>query len=176
MKLVKTMIVTALLAVGATQALADPNLTQARRAAPQAQPLPGGALGMVFPGPADSFAINLNIRNDTSRDISLIVVAGKRGSQCVNRGGIVWDSFGSFSGPASATVSGEDSTTVVIRLTGFSPGETISFSGIDPDCADDPSAGITVGGIAGSLALAFGGGIGFDRFESDGSNTIAILE
>jgi len=72
----------------------------------------------------------------------------------------------------------DPSGVVTILLTNFAPGTTVSFNGIDPDCLDDPYAGITVDGIAGSVGISLTllpFGLGFDFFEFTGSGTVAVI-
>ncbi|MGD9546848.1 MAG: hypothetical protein AB7V45_04770 [Candidatus Krumholzibacteriia bacterium] len=127
----------------------------------------------TFPGPATSFAINLTIVNNAPVDIDAWGIDGAS----ANDGHIIWDTFGAFSGPATLTsTTGIDTERVIAFFSGFSPGESVTFSGIDPDILGNPSFGVTVGGIANSRTGARGHGQTFySTFVSDGVNTYAII-
>ncbi len=94
-----------------------------------------------FPGSLESFAIDLAFVNNTTATIDQLIVSGRRAN-------VVWDSFGTQEVTGvTASLDGEDTDTVRIRLGGFGPGKTLSFIGIDPDLTGEPSSGVTVGGL-----------------------------
>ncbi len=136
-------------------------------------PVDAESVTATFPGPLDSFSINLTIVNGSSESIVSFVLDGQRETDA-----ITWDSMGSFSGPATLEMlNGEDTEVVVAIFSGFDPGEAVSFTGIDPDFTGDPSSGVTIGDIAGlRSAVETAGLAGDDVYEVMGSDVVAIIK
>ena len=151
----------------------DPNVGAVNdEGAPTVTAFPGQILA-GFPGPLDSYSINLMIINNTNQPIWLFTLNGRY----AHHGPLIWDSMGTFAGPATLRhLKGVDTQSVMAVFSGFDPGETVTFTGIDPDFIGDPSSGVRVGEIAGSLSFARGFGLGFARYQIMGNNVIAIIE
>jgi hypothetical protein len=134
-----------------------------------------GTITATFPGPLSSFSINLTIANNTQSPLRKLVLTGR----FIRPLAIIWDSMGSFSSASGVTLNGctgVDTDTVVCSFTGFEPGRSGTFSGIDPDYEGDPSAGITVGDLAGVRSIAVAGGVGTGKFVVSGSNVVATIQ
>ncbi len=129
----------------------------------------------TFPKPLDSFSINLRIENNTTTTVRAFGLSGRTA-----KFPITWDSTGSFSGSATITgITGLDTEVVFIRFSGFGQGETVSFSGIDPDFTGDVSSGVRVIDIVGSRSIVlFGdGSTGFGEYEVNGNgDLVAIIQ
>jgi hypothetical protein len=107
-------------------------------------------------GPDSSFGINLTFLDGAESD-SDIVSIDLDGSTALAFP-ILWDSAGSVSGPAGATVSifGIDTQVLTIDFAdapdGFNPGESFSLNGMDPD-GDPGPLGVTIGEMIGVQAI-----------------------
>ncbi|MBM3242384.1 hypothetical protein FJZ31_39495 [Candidatus Poribacteria bacterium] len=128
-------------------------------------------IGRSHPGPLDSYSINLTIVNNTEKPLRAFVLSGKRHPFEP----LIWDNIGAFSGPATLTsVTGEDTEVVVFKFSGFEPGESVSFSGMDPDFPSQPS--VMVGEIAGTISLVVAGGLSIAKYEVVGNDVVTFLE
>jgi hypothetical protein len=126
----------------------------------------------TFPGPLDSYSIDLTILNNTSGELTSFTLDGQREVDP-----ITWDDMGSFSGPATLeALEGVDTEVVVATFSGFESGEAIGFSGIDPDFTGDPSSGVTVGDLAGILSeVVTTVGPGEAIYEIVGNDVVATI-
>ncbi|MCX4823919.1 hypothetical protein OG883_29400 [Streptomyces sp. NBC_01142] len=118
----------------------------------------------TFAGPLDSFSINLNLGNASSSEVQSVGISGRTAKFPVT-----WDSMGTFAGPATlASTVGVDTEVVVVNFSGFSPGEQVSFTGIDPDFTGASSAGVRVLDMSGARAFVqfADGTTGFGEFEA----------
>ncbi|MFC5800345.1 hypothetical protein [Streptomyces formicae] len=127
----------------------------------------------TFDGPLNSFSINLALSNATSSEVQSVGISGRTAKFPVT-----WDSMGTFGGPATLTSTvGVDTEVVIANFTGFSPGEQVSFTGIDPDFTGAPSAGVRVLDMAGTRAFAqfADGTTGFGEFEATTAGTLRAV-
>ncbi|MFE3323528.1 hypothetical protein [Streptomyces sp. NPDC059176] len=127
----------------------------------------------TFAGPLNSFSINLTLSNASGSDVRSVGISGRTAKFPVT-----WDSMGTFAGPAtlSSTV-GVDTEVVIANFTGFSPGEQVTFSGVDPDFTGSPSAGVRVLDLVGARAYAqfADGTTAFGEFEATTAGTIRAV-
>lgn len=127
----------------------------------------------TFPGPLNSFSINLVIENGSNSEVRTFGISGRTA-----KFPITWDSFGAFSGPATlVSTEGIDTEVVSQRFSNFGPNETVNFNGIDPDFTNDISAGVRVLDMAGSRAVVVfaDGATGFGEFEADDDGTLKAV-
>lgn len=125
----------------------------------------------TIPGPLNSFSFSLSVNNASTVQVRAFGISGRTAKFPVTI-----DSMGSFSGPATLLgVAGVDTEVVTVRLSGFGPGETIRFSGMDPDFTGDMSSGVRVGDMKGARFIAYfsDGRTGFGEFQpgTDGGMT-----
>jgi len=123
-----------------------------------------------FAAPLDSFSINLTLENQTKCDIVGFGISGR-----TSKFPITWDSFGVFGGPANVVSTvGVDTEVVFLRFQNFGPGDSVTFSGIDPDFTGDVSSGVRVGDIAGGriVVLFSDGTTGFGEFVEGGGGIL----
>lgn len=126
-----------------------------------------------FTGPLDSFSINLSLNNATKSDIRAFGISSRTA-----KFPMIWDSFGTPSGPATITsTNGVDTEVVMVRLQNFGPGETLDFNGIDPDFTGDASSGVRVLDIQGARAIAIfaDGSTGFGVFDVDDGGALSAV-
>ena len=117
----------------------------------------------TFDGPLDSFSINLNLQNASSGEVREVGVSTRTA-----KFPILFDTFGSYSGPATLVgTDGVDTEVVTARFANFSPDEAVKFVGMDPDFQGDVSSGVRVGDFAGSrmVVLFADGSTGFGEFQ-----------
>ncbi|HLO94056.1 MAG TPA: hypothetical protein VK195_07045 [Burkholderiaceae bacterium] len=117
----------------------------------------------TFDGPLNSFSINLSLQNASNADIREFGISARTA-----KFPILFDTFGSFSGPVTLVgVDGVDTEVVTARFANFSPDKSVKFSGIDPDFQGDVSSGVRVGDFIGSrlLVLFADGTTGFGEFQ-----------
>ena len=127
----------------------------------------------TFAGPLNSFSINLTISNASAADVVSVGISGRTAKFPVT-----WDDMGTFSGPATLTSTvGVDTEVVIANLSGFSAGETVSFTGIDPDFTGAPAAGVRVLDLAGARVFAqfADGTTGFGEFEATTAGTLRAV-
>ncbi|MEE9454530.1 MAG: hypothetical protein V3V13_09140 [Paracoccaceae bacterium] len=130
-------------------------------------------LTATFSGPLDSFSINLALNNATRSDIRAFGISSRTA-----KFPIIWDSFGTASGPATVTsLNGVDTEVLMARLSNFGPGETLTFTGIDPDFTGDSSSGVRVLDMQGAHAIAIfsDGTTGFGVFDVDDNGTLTAV-
>ena len=116
----------------------------------------------TFEGPLDSFSINLNLQNASSGEVREVGVSTRTA-----KFPILFDTFGSYSGPATLVgTDGVDTEVVTARFANFSPDKAVKFVGMDPDFQGDVSSGVRVGDFAGSrmVVLFADGSTGFGEF------------
>lgn len=127
----------------------------------------------TFAGPLNSFSINLTISNASGSEVQSVGISGRTAKFPVT-----WDSMGSFAGPAtlSSTV-GVDTEVVIANFTGFSPGEQVTFSGVDPDFTGATSAGVRVLDLVGGRAFVqfADGTTAFGDFEVTSAGTVRAV-
>ena len=117
----------------------------------------------TFDGPLDGFSITLSITNSSTSAVRVFGISGRTAKFPVT-----WDSFGTYSGtPTHTGNTGTDTEVLLARFSGFDNGETVKFTGIDPDFTGDTSSGIRVLDLVGSRATVFfaDGTTGFGVFE-----------
>ncbi|MEU6708990.1 hypothetical protein [Streptomyces wuyuanensis] len=127
----------------------------------------------TFAGPLNSFSINLTLSNSTTSDVAAVGISSRTAKFPVT-----WDSMGTFGGPATLTSTvGVDTEVVIANFTGFSAGEQVSFTGIDPDFTGAPSAGVRVLDMAGTRAFVqfADGTTGFGEFEATTTGTLRAV-
>jgi hypothetical protein len=127
----------------------------------------------TFPGPLNSFSINLRIENTSNSDVRAFGISGRTA-----KFPITWDTFGAFSGPATVTsTEGIDTEVVFLRFANFGKGETVNFNGIDPDFTGDTSAGVRVLDISGARAVVVfaDNSTGFGDFAVDDDGTLRAI-
>lgn len=127
----------------------------------------------TFPGPLDSFSINLTIDNASNSDVREFGVSGRTAKFPVT-----WDSFGVLTGPATVTsTDGEDTEVVIVHFSNFAPGVQAQFNGIDPDFTGASSSGVRVLDMEGSRAFVLfsDGASGFGEFESTDDGTLRAV-
>ncbi len=118
----------------------------------------------TYSGPLNSFSINLTLENASNSVVRAFGISGRTA-----KFPITWDTFGTFSGPATVTSTvGTDTEVIFLRFSNFDPGDTLNFSGIDPDFTGDISSGVRVLDISGARAIALfaDGSTGFGEFEA----------
>ena len=99
-----------------------------------------------FAGPLNSFGFNLTVTNSTPVEVRFFGISGRTA-----RFPTTFDSMGTFSGPATlVSVNGLDTEVVMVQLAGFTAGEAVRFTGIDPDFTGDNSSGARVFDLEGS--------------------------
>jgi hypothetical protein len=99
--------------------------------------------------------IDLSFLNTGPADVLSITLDGTTSVPDV----LVWDEIFGIGGTADAPgVAGEDTSFLTLSWAagGFISGETLSFS-LDPDTVSDPSAGILVSGLIGTLVTVLFG-------------------
>jgi hypothetical protein len=107
-------------------------------------------LGSVVGPDTTFFPITFEFLNTGPTDILSIVIDGS----AVAPEALVWDSVGNGSGTTAAPVEAGENTTAMSftwGLGGFLAGETFTLTEVDPDPQSNPSGGITVGGLIGTL-------------------------
>ena len=117
----------------------------------------------TFDGPLDSFSINLSLQNASSGEVREVGVSTRTA-----KFPILFDTFGSYSGPATLVgTDGVDAEVVTARFANFSPDKAVKFVGMDPDFQGDVSSGVRVGDFAGSrmVVLFADGSTGFGEFQ-----------
>jgi len=117
----------------------------------------------TFDGPLDSFSINLSLQNASSGEVREVGVSTRTA-----KFPILFDTFGSYSGPATLVgTDGVDTEVVTARFANFSPDKAVKFVGMDPDFQGDVSSGVRVGDFAGSrmVVLFADGSTGFGEFQ-----------
>jgi hypothetical protein len=127
----------------------------------------------TFSGPLNSFSINLTLENASNSVIRGFGISGRTAKFPVT-----WDTFGAFSGPATVTSTvGTDTEVIFLRFSNFDPGDTLNFSGIDPDFTGDTSSGIRVLDISGARAIVLfaDGTTGFGEFEPTDEGTLQAI-
>ena len=127
----------------------------------------------TFSGPLNSFSINLTCENATNSDVRAFGISSRTAKFPTT-----WDSFGGFSGPATVTsTEGLDTEVVLVRFANFGPGDTVTFSGIDPDFTGDTSSGVRVLDMSGSRAIVLfaDGSTGFGEFEATEAGTLRAV-
>jgi hypothetical protein len=127
----------------------------------------------TFNGPLDSFSINLSIDNATNFEVREFGISGRTAKFPVT-----WDSFGSFTGPATVmSTDGLDTEVLSVRFANFTPGSKVSFDGIDPDFTNDSSSGVRVLDMAGARAVVLfsDGSSGFGEFEAADDSTLRAV-
>jgi hypothetical protein len=128
----------------------------------------------TFAGPLNSFSINLRLDNASRSQIRSFGISGRTAKFPVT-----WDDFGTFAGPATVlSTTGLDTEVVLVRFSGFDPGEQVAFTGIDPDFTGDTSSGVRVLDLSGARAyVLFSDGLtGFGEFEpTDGGTLRAVI-
>jgi len=135
-------------------------------------PLPQ-TVTFTFPGPLDGWQIDLYIANGAPVDVDAIVLDGSP----VDPYPILWDSYGTFGGPAILdTITGEDTHVLTATFIGFEPGETVYFLTMDPDY-DGGDPGVPISGLAGVECQVFAGSYwGEGVFEIVGNDVVAVVE
>lgn len=124
----------------------------------------------TFAGPLNSFGINLSINNATNGAVLAVGLSGRTAKFPV-----VWDTVGTFSGPATLNSTvGVDTEVVTFNFSGFATGETVSFTGMDPDFNGEVSSGVRVLDLEGSKLIAYfaDGTCGFGVFAADDSGVL----
>ena len=124
----------------------------------------------TFAGPLNSLAINLSITNSTAGAVLAVGLSGRTAKFPVT-----WDTFGGFGGPATLiSVVGTDTEVVTARFNGFTSGETVTFTGIDPDFTGDVNSGVRVLDLEGAKFIAYfaDGTSGFGVFAADDSGVL----
>ena len=136
------------------------------------QPLREGVITLYFPGPLNSYHVDLYIANGSSFSVEMIVIDGS----VVMPNHIIWDSFGTFEGPATImALVGEDTQTVTATFVGFDPGETCRFDTLDPDFPNQPNVAVVQ--LAGVACTVFADGCGAEGvFAVEGNNVVVELE
>lgn len=127
----------------------------------------------TFNGPFDSFSINLSLQNTSGGSIRSFGISGRTAKFPVT-----WDTIGSASGPATVlSTDGLDTEVVTIRFSNFDDGETVDFSGIDPDFTGSSSSGVRVLDIEGARAMVFfdDGTSAFAEFEATDEETLMAV-
>jgi hypothetical protein len=127
----------------------------------------------TFLGPLDSFSINLTLENASKSAVRGFGISGRTA-----KFPIIWDSGGTFSGPATVmSTVGIDTEVVFVRFANFDPGDTLKFSGIDPDFHGDTSSGVRVLDISGSRAVVLfeDGATGFGEFKATDEGTLRAV-
>jgi len=117
----------------------------------------------TFDGPLNSFSINLSLQNASTGDVREVGISTRTA-----KFPILFDTFGSYSGPATLVgTDGVDTEVVTARFANFAPDKTVKFAGLDPDFQGDVSSGVRVGDLAGTrlLVLFADGSTGFGEFE-----------
>ncbi len=132
------------------------------------QPLREGVITLYFPGPLNSYHIDLYIANGSSFSVEMIVIDGS----VVMPNHIIWDSFGTFEGPATLmALVGEDTQTVTATFVGFDPGETCRFDTLHPDFPNQPNVAVVQ--LAGVACTVFADGCGAEGvFAVEGNNVV----
>ncbi len=118
----------------------------------------------IFSGPLNSYSINLTLENASKSVVRAFGISGRTAKFPVT-----WDSFGTFSGPAAVTsMVGVDTEVVFLRFSNFDPGDTLKFSGIDPDFTGNISSGVRVLDMSGTRAVVLfaDGKTGFGEFKA----------
>ncbi len=136
------------------------------------QPLREGAITLYFPGPLNSYHVDLRIDNGSSFSIEMIVIDGS----VVTPTPIIWDSFGTFGGPATLmALVGEDTPTVTATFVAFDPGESCSFDTLDPDFPNQPNVAVVQ--LVGVACTVFADGYSAEgEFAVEGDNVVVVLE
>jgi hypothetical protein len=127
----------------------------------------------TFSGPLNSFSINLTLENASNSVVRAFGISGRTA-----KFPITWDTFGTFSGPASVTSKvGADTEVILLRFANFDPGDTLNFNGIDPDFTGDISSGVRVLDISGarSVVLFADGSTGFGEFDATDEGTLQAV-
>ena len=127
----------------------------------------------TFSGPLNAFSINLTLENASNSAVRAFGISGRTA-----KFPITWDSFGTFSGPASVTSEvGVDTEVIFLRFSNFDPGDTLNFNGIDPDFTGDISSGVRVLDISGarSVVLFADGSTGFGEFDATDEGTLQAV-
>jgi hypothetical protein len=127
----------------------------------------------TFPGPLDSFSINLTVDNASNSDVRALGISSRTA-----KFPITWDSFGASAGAATVIATdGLDTEVLMVRFANFGPGVQVSFNGIDPDFTNDTSSGVRVLDMEGSRAVVLfsDGTSGFGEFEPTDDGTLRVV-
>ena len=127
----------------------------------------------TFSGPLSSFSINLTLENATRSDVRAFGISSRTAKFPAT-----WDNFGAFSGPATVmSMAGLETEVVLVRFGNFGPGETVTFSGIDPDFTGDTSSGVRILDMSGSRAVVLfaDGSTGFGEFQATDDGTLQAI-
>jgi hypothetical protein len=127
----------------------------------------------TFSGPLDSFSVNLTLDNASASDVRAFGVSGRTAKFPVT-----WDTFGTYAGrPTLISTTGEDTEVVMVKFANFSPGLSVTFSGLDPDFTGDASSGVRILDLEGSRAIVFfaDGTTGFGVFEPTDDATLRAV-
>lgn len=126
-----------------------------------------------FAGPLSSFGFNLSVTNSTPTEVRAFGISARTA-----RFPVVFDSMGTFSGPATLVgVSGVDTEVVMVRLSGFTTGELVRFNGMDPDFTGDTSSGVRVFDLEGArfIVLFADGTTSFGEFHVKQDGTLKAV-